>query len=55
MVGACSVTGGEWYNLIITPFNVTSTGCQFRVFNAASDTVAVPAGTTWQATIIGPE
>lgn len=48
------VTGtGEWYKVQIIPFDVTTTGCQFRMVNTAGDSVTMTG--SWSIIIIGPK
>jgi hypothetical protein len=53
-VGACTTQNGEWYKMLIVPFNVTTTGCQFRIFNAASDAITV-SGAVFQILVVGAQ
>jgi hypothetical protein len=53
-MGACTTQNGEWYKITITPINVTSSQCQFRLFNPASDAVTF-TGATWQVLVVGPQ
>lgn len=44
---------GEWYKVLIIPINVTTTECQLRIVNLASDSVTFSG--TWSFLIVGPE
>lgn len=44
---------GEWYKVLIIPINVTTTECQLRLVNLASDPITFSG--TWHFLIVGPE
>jgi Collagen triple helix repeat (20 copies) len=50
-VGNITSATGEWHQIILTPFNVTTTGFQFRIYNAGPDPATFNG--IWSVTIIG--
>jgi hypothetical protein len=48
-----SATTGDWAKIEFIPFEVTATGCKFRVFNHGSSAATVQA--TYSLMIIGPQ
>jgi hypothetical protein len=53
-VGAASNGNGEWYQMIIYPVNVTTTSCQFVLYNAGS-TAASFSNVNWQVLVTGAQ